>query len=364
MFDTTRSTHSTQHLNGRSPTLKSARKSAVSDPPFLVYRSFKPKDNGVELRAFSDAITNPCGKRISYNVRNHRSAPDARGLSHNEEIDVSKNSKITIHRSTDPFARVPIKTAQDSRLSLKAKGLLVTMLSLPDNWVYFHGPLFDMSKDKEHAHSSAIEELIEVGYVERERTRTDEGYLGPYDYDIYDIPLGGYPDAGDESLDGKILPRKILARKSLARKIPTHTNIDKDKEEILNKEEYNHDQEQDFESEDLETFLLAELQDHGLHTDLATLGQIARRLASSSLLTRGQIERYVRDDIAGLSDKVKAGDIEKRAALRYLGSSKNIGWWQNANHKQRNAERAAVDGGIADLIANAEKEQSDDNEDR
>ncbi len=60
-------------------------------------------------------------------------------------------------------------------LSLKAKGLLSLMLSLPDNWDYTTKGLAHICKDGVDSISSAIKELEKQGYLTRRRLRDYHG---------------------------------------------------------------------------------------------------------------------------------------------------------------------------------------------
>lgn len=61
-------------------------------------------------------------------------------------------------------------------LSLKAKGLLSLMLSLPEDWNYNIRGLASLSRDGIDSVRSAIKELEHYGYVERNIIRNESGY--------------------------------------------------------------------------------------------------------------------------------------------------------------------------------------------
>jgi len=73
-------------------------------------------------------------------------------------------------------------------LSLKAKGLLSIMLSLPDEWDYTLRGLAAISKEGVDAIRQAILELEEAGYIIRARSRNDKGQLSGTEYVIYEHP--------------------------------------------------------------------------------------------------------------------------------------------------------------------------------
>ena len=77
---------------------------------------------------------------------------------------------------------------RDKRLSLKAKGLLVTMLSLPDDWDYSIEGLSAILKEGRDAIRSAIQELEKFNYVERVQDRSEGGNFNGYVYIIHETP--------------------------------------------------------------------------------------------------------------------------------------------------------------------------------
>lgn len=76
---------------------------------------------------------------------------------------------------------------KDKSLSLKAKGLLCLMLSLPDEWDYSIKGLASLSSDGETSVRTAIIELQKAGYVKREQVR-ENGKIIDWNYDIYEKP--------------------------------------------------------------------------------------------------------------------------------------------------------------------------------
>lgn len=81
---------------------------------------------------------------------------------------------------------------RDKSLSLKAKGLLSQMLSLPENWDYTVAGLCAINKESKSAIQAALKELEDSGYLIRTRTQDDKGRFD-YVYDIYEKPRHGEP---------------------------------------------------------------------------------------------------------------------------------------------------------------------------
>ena len=78
---------------------------------------------------------------------------------------------------------------KDKRWSLKAKGLLSVMLSLPDDWNYNMKGLARLSKDGLDSVRSTVNELERYGYVTRHRIRTETGQLADTEYLVRERPL-------------------------------------------------------------------------------------------------------------------------------------------------------------------------------
>lgn len=82
---------------------------------------------------------------------------------------------------------------KDMNLSLKAKGLLSMMLSLPDSWNYTTRGLAAICKEGVDAIGSAVRELEKAGYIVRCLLRGEGGRIADTEYVIYEQPQGG-PD--------------------------------------------------------------------------------------------------------------------------------------------------------------------------
>ena len=81
---------------------------------------------------------------------------------------------------------------KDKEISLKAKGLLGLMLSLPSNWDYSINGLVAIVKENKAAVQSALKELEEHKYLKRTRVQDETGRFD-YVYDIYEKPYDKLP---------------------------------------------------------------------------------------------------------------------------------------------------------------------------
>ena len=78
---------------------------------------------------------------------------------------------------------------RDKQLSLKAKGLLSQMLSLPDNWDYTLAGLSKINRESKDAIRSAVNELESAGYIVRHQKTDTTGKFSSNEYVIYEHPL-------------------------------------------------------------------------------------------------------------------------------------------------------------------------------
>lgn len=80
---------------------------------------------------------------------------------------------------------------REKGMSLKAKGLLSLMLSLPDDWDYSIVGLVSICKENETAIKSTLKELKEFGYLRITKLKPDKDAKRTkfeYVYDIFENP--------------------------------------------------------------------------------------------------------------------------------------------------------------------------------
>ena len=83
---------------------------------------------------------------------------------------------------------------RDTGLSLKSKGLLSMMLSLPEDWNYTTRGLAKICKEGTDSIGSALKELERAGYIVRNRLRDRKGKIVDVEYVIYETPHSPEPD--------------------------------------------------------------------------------------------------------------------------------------------------------------------------
>lgn len=118
-------------------------------------------------------------------------------------------------------------------LSLKAKGLLSLMLSLPDDWDYTLQGLAHISLEKVDAIRKAITELENEGYITRTRERDEQGRLRGTEYIIREQPISEKPTLEKPTLENPILGKPTLDKPTQAK--PTLENPTQLNKNIYNK---------------------------------------------------------------------------------------------------------------------------------
>ena len=182
-------------------------------------------------------------------------------------IRVDKRSNYTVVDNT--FIR-------DMNLSMKAKGLMLLMLSLPPEWDYSVAGLSAICKEGMTAIRGALKELEECGYLRRERRNSEKGYF-VYEYILSEIP---------QPHNGNL--HTVEEHTEKAHTEDTHTeNRAQLNKDVLNKDITNKDnleREKDVEEEIYE--ILASIKDKELR-ELYTDYVIQRRENGSPLTPKG-----------------------------------------------------------------------------
>ena len=89
---------------------------------------------------------------------------------------------------------------RDKRISLKAKGLLSQMLSLPEDWDYTLPGLASINSEGKDAIRAAVAELERAGYIQRRQTVDKDGKFSNNEYIIREYPVSAQkPQEGPPS---------------------------------------------------------------------------------------------------------------------------------------------------------------------
>lgn len=105
-----------------------------------------------------------------------------------------------INETQGGFTVVTNNIVRDNSLSLKAKGLMLMLLSLPDGWDFSINGLAAISKDGKAAIRAAVNELESSEYLTRKRERNEHGQLIGSDWVISNVPMSEKPTSENQTL--------------------------------------------------------------------------------------------------------------------------------------------------------------------
>lgn len=122
------------------------------------------------------------------------------------QFRIDKNKNFTV------MTNVPLK---DKNLSLKAKGLIAFMYSLPDDWDYSLAGLVSLLKESRDAVKATLKELKDNGYLTIEKNRNEKG-LYQYNYIVHEkkvnTPETDFPPLDNPTMDK---PNKLNTNKQI-----------------------------------------------------------------------------------------------------------------------------------------------------
>ena len=114
---------------------------------------------------------------------------------------------------------------RNEKLSLKAKGLLSMMLSLPENWNYTTRGLAAICKEGVDAIGGALRELETAGYIVRHQLRDRQGRISDTEYVIYEQPQPKKPDTPSPDTDAPDTENPYMDKPDTEK--PAELNIEK-----------------------------------------------------------------------------------------------------------------------------------------
>ena len=123
---------------------------------------------------------------------------------------------------------------RNKELTLKAKGLLSQMLSLPEDWDYTLAGLSHINREKIDAIREAVKELEKAGYIVRSRERDEKGRLRGADYVIYEQPqppTSDLPTLENPTLDNPTLEKPTQEKPTLGNPTLDNPTLEKPTQE-------------------------------------------------------------------------------------------------------------------------------------
>lgn len=121
---------------------------------------------------------------------------------------------------------------KDENISLKAKGLLSMILSLPEEWNYTQEGLATRCRDGVDSVRSALNELKELGYIETSRVRDEKGRLREAEYVIHEVPVsyipeGKEPDKEEPCSEAAVCEESLLEEPVCDKPVVEKSNLKK-----------------------------------------------------------------------------------------------------------------------------------------
>ena len=194
---------------------------------------------------------------------------------------------------------------RNTKLSLKAKGLLSLMLSLPEDWDYTSKGLAKICKDGVDSICSTVNELEEHGYVIRERIRNAKGQLTDIQYTILEQPKPPQPGQGKPKQENPVLDSPVLGtpkQEEPEQGNPAQLNTKKSSNQGLNTDLSNTEVSNPIQSNPYEDELQAA---DGMGTDTRSSREIYREIILENieyrhLVQNNQIDRERLDELVEL----------------------------------------------------------------
>ena len=194
---------------------------------------------------------------------------------------------------------------RDKSLSLKAKGLLSLMLSLPEEWDYTTKGLARICKDGVDSICAGVRELEEHGYVIRQRVRNPNGQLGAIEYTILEQPRPPEPKPQKPERENPVLDNPEQAYPVLEEPEqgnPAQLNTKKSSNQGLNTDLSNTEVSNPIQSNPYEDELQAA---DGMGTDTRSSREIYREIILENieyrhLVQNNQIDRERLDELVEL----------------------------------------------------------------
>ena len=194
---------------------------------------------------------------------------------------------------------------RNTKLSLKATGLLSRMLSLPEDWDYTTTGLAKICKDGVDSICSTVNELEEHGYVIRERIRNAKGQLTDIQYTILEQPKPPQPGQGKPKQENPVLDSPVLGtpkQEEPEQGNPAQLNTKKSSNQGLNTDLSNTEVSNPIQSNPYEDELQAA---DGMGTDTRSSREIYREIILENieyrhLVQNNQIDRERLDELVEL----------------------------------------------------------------
>jgi len=103
---------------------------------------------------------------------------------------------------------------KNKTISLKAKGLMAYLLSLPNDWNLSINGIVACSKEGRRSIGNTIKELISAGYIERKQVRDKGKFIG-YDYFVFEQPKRSFAETDKSFTDNSLQISKEVTKERI-----------------------------------------------------------------------------------------------------------------------------------------------------
>jgi hypothetical protein len=105
-----------------------------------------------------------------------------------------------VKNKDNPYVMLNKGFLNDDRMSWRAKGLLAYLLSKPDDWEVMICDLVAKSTEGKNIVYNTLKELINIGYIERNKLRDSKGKITKWEYRVYEYPLSKKPEVDNQEM--------------------------------------------------------------------------------------------------------------------------------------------------------------------
>ncbi len=206
---------------------------------------------------------------------------------------------------TQGFTVINNSILKDKSISLKARGLMATLLSLPDGWEFSVRGLAAILSDGRDAISAACKELESKGYLQRIQSKNSAGKWAGYDWILNDSPA-------EKPLTEKPLTDNPLTEKPLTEKSPQSNNHSLNKKESITNQSIIHSEDYERVNEELKELIgYAELKHDDIAKDIFEIA--AETIATNSDFVKIGKQKIPKTVFESKIKKLYFGDLLRMA---------------------------------------------------
>jgi hypothetical protein len=121
------------------------------------------------------------------------------------------------------FTTIGNALIQNKALSWKARGIMIYLLSMPEDWEFNLSDLANRAPDGKAALRTGIDELKALGYIDIVRDRAEAGTFDGWTWYVYEQPKADNRNSDNPNSDNRTLQKKHGTKETSNKKIPPQT---------------------------------------------------------------------------------------------------------------------------------------------